>query len=62
MCSSAVSSPRAACVSPRPNPVAIGDVLRIALHCGTETEPLIVIASVIRDDGDDEAVLAFQNL
>ncbi len=42
--------------------IAIGDVLRIALHAGTETEPLVVLAGVERDDGDDGLVLAFAAL
>ena len=40
----------------------VGDVLRIALHAGTETEPLVVLAGVERDDGDDGLVLAFAEL
>lgn len=42
--------------------VEIGDVLRIALHSGTEAKPLIVLANVLRDDGEDGTVLTFQNL
>ena len=42
--------------------IAVGDVLRIALHAGTETEPLVVLAGVERDDGDEGLVLAFASL
>ncbi len=42
--------------------IAVGDVLRIALHAGTETEPLVVLAGVERDDGNDGLVLAFASL
>jgi hypothetical protein len=42
--------------------VAVGDLLRVALHSGTETEPLIVLASVFRDDGDDGLVMSFEAL
>jgi len=42
--------------------VAVGDVLRVALHSGTESEPLIVLASNLRNDGDDGLVLSFEAL
>jgi len=42
--------------------LAVGDVLRLALHAGSETEPLVVLAGVERDDGDDGLVLAFAEL
>jgi len=48
--------------------VEIGDVLRVALHCGTESEPLVVIARALRTDGSDgsdeneEMILTFENL
>ena len=42
--------------------IAVGDVLRVALHSGTQTEPLIVLASASRDDGDDGLVLSFNDL
>jgi hypothetical protein len=42
--------------------VTIGDVLRVALHSGTESEPLIVLASILRDDGNDGLVLSFEAL
>jgi hypothetical protein len=37
-------------------------VLRVALHSGTESEPLVVLASALRDDGDDGLVLTFDDL
>ena len=42
--------------------VAIGDILRVALHGGTETEPLIVLAHALRDDGEAGIVLLFKDL
>jgi hypothetical protein len=42
--------------------VAVGDALRVALHSGTETEPLVVLANAIRDDGDDGLVLSFDEM
>lgn len=42
--------------------IAVGDVLRVALHSGAQTEPLIVLANVSRDDGDDGLVLSFDEL
>jgi hypothetical protein len=42
--------------------VAVGDVLRVALHSGTQSEPLVVLASALRDDGDDGLVLTFDVL
>ena len=42
--------------------VDVGDTLRVALHCGTELEPLIVLATALRDDGEAGLVLAFQTL
>jgi hypothetical protein len=42
--------------------VAVGDVLRVALHGGTQSEPLVVLASALRDDGDDGLVLTFDDL
>ena len=42
--------------------VAVGDVLRVALHCGAQTEPLVVLARTLRDDGDDGLVLSFDEL
>jgi prepilin-type N-terminal cleavage/methylation domain-containing protein len=42
--------------------LAIGDVLRLALHAGSEMEPLVVLAGVERDDGEDGLVLAFASL
>ncbi len=42
--------------------VSVGDVLRVALHGGTQSEPLVVLASALRDDGDDGLVLTFDDL
>jgi len=45
--------------------VEIGDVLRVALHSGTASEPLVVIARAHRNDTCDgyaEMVLTFENL
>jgi len=42
--------------------VAIGDVLRVALHSGDDMEPLIVLADALRNDGDNGTVLSFQAL
>ena len=42
--------------------IAVGDVLRVALHSGTQTEPTIIIARAQRDDGDAGLVLSFDDL
>jgi len=42
--------------------VAVGDVLRVALHGGNQAEPLVVLANALRDDGDDGLVLSFDEL
>jgi hypothetical protein len=42
--------------------VAVGDMLRVALHCGTQMEPIVVVAKALRDDGDEGLVLGFENL
>lgn len=42
--------------------VDIGDTLRVALHCGTELEPLVVLATAQRHDDNDGTVLSFQDL
>ena len=42
--------------------VDVGDTLRVALHCGTELEPLVVLATALRDDGVAGVVLEFQEL
>ena len=42
--------------------VSVGDVLRVALHSGTQTEPTVVIARAQRDDGEDGLVLRFDDL
>ena len=41
--------------------VAIGDILRVALHSGTQTEPLVVLAHALRDDGEDGLILSFDD-
>jgi len=40
----------------------MGSLLRIAVHSGAETESLVLMSRVIRDDGPDGIVLAFENL
>ncbi|MBK7950797.1 MAG: PilZ domain-containing protein [Deltaproteobacteria bacterium] len=46
-----------------PNPeLAVGDVVKLALHAGSETQPLVVLAGVERDDGEDGLLLAFASL
>jgi hypothetical protein len=42
--------------------IGLGDVLRLALHYGTEHEPLIVLATAQRDDGEDGTLLSFLDL
>jgi hypothetical protein len=42
--------------------VALGHVFRLALHNGTDREPVIVIAEATRDDGEDGIVLTFRSL
>ena len=42
--------------------ISVGDVLRVALHSGTQTEPIVIIARALRDDGDDGIVLSFDDL
>ena len=42
--------------------VAVGDILRVALHNGIETEPLLVLAHAMRDDGDDGLILSFKDI
>jgi hypothetical protein len=46
----------------RSDHVAVGDPLRVALHCGTEMESLIVRARAERDDGEGGLVLCFDEL
>jgi prepilin-type N-terminal cleavage/methylation domain-containing protein len=53
-------SPGGMRIAPNPN-LAVGDVLKLALHAGTETEPVVVLAEVERDDHEDGLVLAFQD-
>ena len=42
--------------------VDLGDTLRVALHCGTEMEPLVLLATADRDDGEEGTVLGFHDL
>jgi hypothetical protein len=42
--------------------ISTGHVLRIALHCGINMEPLVVLARALRNDGEDGIVLTFDNL
>lgn len=42
--------------------VSVGDVLRVALHSGTQTEPIVIIAHALRDDGDGGVILSFDDL
>jgi hypothetical protein len=42
--------------------VQVGDILRVALHSGTGSEPLVVIAHALRDDGDEGIALGFESL
>jgi hypothetical protein len=44
-----------------PNPsLDVGDRLQLALHAGSRSEPMVVHAEVLRDDGDDGLVLRFE--
>jgi hypothetical protein len=44
-----------------PNPsLAVGDRLQLALHAGSRSEPMVVHAEVLRDDGEDGLVLRFE--
>lgn len=46
-----------------PNPeLGPGDRLRLAIHVRARSEPLVVSARVIRDDGEQGLVLEFQSL
>jgi hypothetical protein len=42
--------------------IALGDLLRVALHSGNRSEPVIVLAHALRDDGEDGLVLVFTDL
>jgi hypothetical protein len=42
--------------------IAVDDVLKVALHCGSQTEPLVVMARALRDDPDSGLVLGFESL
>lgn len=46
----------------RTNALDVGDTLRVVLHCGTELEPLVVLAKALRDDGEAGVVLGFPAL
>jgi hypothetical protein len=44
-----------------PNPsLAVGDRLQLALHTGSRSEPMVVHAHVLRDDGENGLVLRFE--
>ncbi|MEZ4292897.1 MAG: PilZ domain-containing protein [Myxococcota bacterium] len=42
--------------------VATGDVFRLALHGGNDSEPVVVTATVLRDEGEAGLVLGFEPL
>lgn len=42
--------------------VEVGDTLRVALHCGSELEPLVLLATALRDDGEAGIVLGFESV
>ncbi len=42
--------------------IHVGDAFRIALHGGSEAEPIVVNATALRDDGEDGLVLSFGDL
>jgi len=44
------------------NGISVGDTLRLALHCGTAHQPLIVLAQATREDEDGSTVLSFVRL
>jgi hypothetical protein len=44
------------------NSIQIGESFRLALHCGRQIEPLIIMATALRRDGDSGVVLAFSDL
>jgi len=48
-------------IEPHPN-LAVGDVLRLALHLGNRSEPMVVGGRVHRDDGERGLVLLFDEL
>ncbi|MBY0399851.1 PilZ domain-containing protein, partial [Myxococcota bacterium] len=48
-------------IAPHPE-LVVGDVVKLALHAGSETAPLVVLAGVERDDGEDGLLLAFAAL
>lgn len=42
--------------------LAVGDVIEIALHAGHDSQPLLLVGSIERDDGQDGLVLVFATL
>jgi hypothetical protein len=42
--------------------ISVGDTLHVALHVGTQTKPLVVVANALRDDGEAGIVLNFEDL
>ena len=42
--------------------ISLGDVFRIALHSGAESDPVVVVANVVRDDGANGIMLSFNDL
>lgn len=42
--------------------IVIDDVLEVALHCGSQLEPLVVTVRALRDDPEDGLLLGFENL
>jgi hypothetical protein len=42
--------------------IVVGDVMKVALHCGNQLEPLVVMVRALRDDPKDGLVLGFENL
>lgn len=48
-------------IAPHPE-FQLGDVVKLALHAGTDSTPLVVLAGVERDDGENGLVLAFAEL
>jgi hypothetical protein len=48
-------------IDPNPN-VSIGDQIQLAIHVRARKQPLVIDATVARDDGHDGMVLQFQKL
>lgn len=42
--------------------VSVGDLLKVALHCGTMMEPVVVAARAVREHGEDGMILNFEDL